>query len=303
MNRRISKLLALAVLFPAGLALYAQSPVENRQSSIHPTAFAGLKFIEPVRFGIETGDALSNQIAAARTILAPFSKAGFRAVWAVDAAPAETNGLAEWTRGCLGAFAEPPVLALDIRLDGKVLKPAIAELRPFLAYALPAVHSVVLNYTTLNNFSCANNETDAIAALRAVGALVRELAPKTFAWLFLDDDPTSCERIPLWARALCNDVQGYYLYSGHGLNALSEPRFAQVAAPLLASGKPVLRGGFVYSAPRSRPGIEQDLKEQYVERLTWYEAWLTTNRYAGYTRLIGKAIPAAVSPNMDLLPK
>lgn len=264
--------------------------------------FMGLKLVEPVRFTAQQGAALSSQVAAAGTILARFSKAGFRAVWAVDAFPTDPKILAEWTAACLAAFPEPPVLALDARLEGTALRPDSGAWRAFLVLALPKVHSVVLNYTGLDNFVCVENEVQAIAAVKGLAALAHELSPKTSRWLFLDDDPASAGRIPAWTKALGASADGYYLYFGHGLQAMTDDGLRRSAGPLLDSGKPVIRGGFAYTAPRVRPGLEQDIQDQYVGRMSRYEEWIATSRYAGYSRLLGKSIPDGVSPNLDYLP-
>ena len=264
--------------------------------------FTGMRLVEPVRLAAQSGVALSNQVVAARALLARFSKAGFRAVWAVDALPTDPKKLEEWTGACLAAFPEPPVLALDVRLEGTALRPDSAAWRGFLALALPRVHSVVLNYTSLDNYACVENEAQAIAAAKGLAALARELSSKTFLWLFLDDDPASAGRIPAWGKELGASVDGYYLYFGHGLSAMADEGLRRAAGPLLASGKPVIRGGFSYAAPRVRPGLEQDIREQYAGRMDRYEAWLATARYAGYSRLLGKSIPDGVSPNLAYLP-
>ena len=263
---------------------------------------AGLRLVEPVRLAAQSGVALSNQVVAARALLARFSKAGFRAVWAVDALPADPKKLEEWTGACLAAFPEPPVLALAVRLEGTALRPDSAAWRGFLALALPRVHSVVLNYTSLDNYVCVENEAQAISSVKGLAALAREISPKTFRWLFLDDDPASVGRIAAWTEELGASVEGYYLYFGHGVNTLVGDGLNRAAGPLLASGKPVIRGGLAYSAPRVRPGLEQDIREQYVERMSRYEDWVAAARYAGYSRLLGKSIPGGVSPNLDYLP-
>jgi len=263
--------------------------------------YTGLRLVEPVRLTVQTGEALSNQVAAARIVLARFSKTGFRAVWAVDALPADPKDLAEWTQACLAAFPEPPILALDVGLEGSALRPDSEAMRSFLVPVLAKTHSVVLNYTGLDNYVCVSNQVQAIAAVKTLAVLVHALSPKTFRWLFLDDDPTSADRIPAWAKELGGSADGYYLYFGHGLSAMSDEGLNRTAGPLLASGKPVIRGGFAYSAPRVRPALAQDIRDQYAERMSRYEGWLTTAHYAGYSRLLGKSIPGDVSKNLDYL--
>ena len=97
-------------------------------------------------------------------------------------------------------------------------------------------------------------------------------------------------------------MDGFEIYRFHEWNAGQETACASVLA-LVRQGKPVLRGGFRYVAPRLRPGIEQDLKNQYRDRMKIYEAWVKETGFAGYVREIGPFIPGDVSPNMNLLPE
>jgi len=89
---------------------------------------------------------------------------------------------------------------------------------------------------------------------------------------------------------------------GHGLKALSDASFDSAIAALMESGKPVIRGRFLYAAPRERPGMEKDLREQYLERMGRYERWLAEKGYAGYSRDIGESVPGGTGANLAYVP-
>jgi hypothetical protein len=263
-----------------------------------------------VRLTSALGAALSNEVAQTRAILERFQKGGFdAAIWAVSDLPEKDGDIAPWTKTCLRAFPGNVIVALDAAADAEGgSTPARPRLQRFLAAACgsgpgsPPV-SILLNYTRMSNCTKVENGRQAIEAAEAHGRLVREVLPGTFAWLLLDDDSTCAGRIPEWVRAVGDLADGYYLDRGHGVKALDDDSFAATARPLLASGKPVIRGGFCYASPRVRPGIEEDLREQYRERMSRYEQWIAHGSYAGYSRLVGESIPNETSVNMDYAPQ
>ena len=261
-----------------------------------------MKLVEPVGFPVENA-ALAARVAVNKPLLERFDKAGYGAVWQVDRLPQDATNLATWVKTCLKTFPTPPILAMDARLENGALSPSLEAWDRFLKLALPKARSVIVNYRGLDNFSCVTNEEAAIAACLQLARLVRQHDSKAFRWLMLDDDPTSAERMSRWIARLQSSVEGYYLYYNHGLAMLGDSRMAQAAGPVLSTGKPVIRGGFTYTAPRVRPGLGKDLREQYGERMKRYEAWITAGGYAGYSRLLGNAGTGGESPNLVYLPE
>jgi len=265
------------------------------------------RFIGPVRLSYDPAQA-ARAVPKTRAILEKFRQGGFNtAIWAVDKLPVKVGEIAPWTMKCLEAFPAKPVIALDFNLGGPANKdgnppPDKERLRLFLGQALPRAHACLANFTHLNNYANPENAPAAMAAVQANIALVREISPSTVLWLLVDDDPKAAPRIPEWIESMAGLVDGFYLFRWHEWNAGRETAYAPPAG-IRQTGKPVLRGGFQYMAPRLRPGIERDLIAQYRERMQTYEAWVKSAGFAGYEREIGAFIPGDVSPNMNLLPE
>ncbi len=70
---------------------------------------------------------------------------------------------------------------------------------------------------------------------------------------------------------------------------------------LLKTGKKLLRGGFRYTCPRMRPGLEQDLTEKYSRCIATYEEWVRSSGYVGYAREIGQGLPTYVDVNLNFM--
>lgn len=261
-----------------------------------------MRIITPVRLASELGSKLDSDIAQTRQILERFQKGGFNyAIWAVDKLPEKQEDIMAWADKCLDAFPGQVVIALDGKLEPQNATLNNESLAAFLKHVLPKAHSIMVNYGSLSNCSYRERTAEAIAQVRANIELVRSISPKTFIWLLLEDCPKSCDKIPEWTASLGNLVDGYQLWQDHGINAINDDRLAKVDKPLLDSGKPVIRGNFMYMSPRLRPGLEEDLREQYNDRLGRYEIWLAENRFTGYSRLIGDSVPQAVCVNMNYL--
>jgi hypothetical protein len=299
-----------------------------------------MRLLGPVRFPRDPALAAKSAPEAA-AILEKFRKAGYaRAVWAVGALPSDTNAIAEWTKTCLAAFPEPPLLALDptilaanpndprnVTIGGApayeldpsldthsgikgVPAPAPASLLPeaglkvFLPQVLPRVHSVMINYTHLNNLANAADPAPAIARAKRNAELTREAAKAAgqpvFLWLHLDDNHIALAGVKQWVEQLGPAVDGFALTRWHEWNAGREGEDAALA-PVRKSGKPILRCGFHHVSPTMRPGLEQDLRKQYREHMKVYEDWVKTAGFAGYYREIGPFIPGDISSNMNLL--
>mgnify|MGYP001606002902 CR=1 FL=1 len=285
------------------------SPPNVSSLTTHPSASSLqpshglLGIIGPVRLASEPGAALPDQITAARTILDKFAKAGFqRAIWAVDRLPGKDEDMKPWVESCVKAFPAPPILALDSSIEQDVGTPDPEKLKLFLKEACPRVESVLVNFTHLNNFASTGQETEAIEAAHRNAESVRAVAPRMFLWLMVDDDPKFVDSIPRWVAEFDRVVQGYYLYREHGLNIIRDEKSAQIAKTLMAQKKPVIRCGFAYTAPRMRPGLEDDLRAQYRERMDRYAKWLKQSGFAGYWRIVGDAVPGNVDVNLALLP-
>ncbi|MEI6972833.1 MAG: hypothetical protein WCL44_15115 [bacterium] len=282
------------VALPADSGLGVQSSSAPLASST-PRSASFLRIVTPIRLTNEPGARLAAETAQTRAILEKFRKAGYNgAIWAVDALPEKDENIQPWTEACLKAFPDKPILALDFRLSDPV--PSGEKLSVFLRIVLPSVHSVAINFDQLNNVACASNPAAALAAIRQHAELVRKLAPGTFLWLAAYDDPGPANGLGTWIRPLETLANGFYLIRSHSLNTLADE--APATRALLASGKPVLRGGFGYAAPTVRPGIERDIREQYAERISRYEADLAQRHYAGYTRTLGRSVPAEIASNL-----
>jgi hypothetical protein len=269
-----------------------------------------MRVVAPVRLASEKGAELESEVAKTRQVLERFQKSGFEyTVWAVDKLPAKDEDIAPWVEACLKAFPGKIILAIDSRIENGSITPAPARLDAFLKALLapstphlpPSFHSVLLNFSKLNNYQCRTDEAAAVDAVRRTAEQVRAVAPDTPRWLLLDDNPTVADRISAWVDGVDALAGGYYLQRRHGPNATGDESFQRLTQSLLGSRKPVLRAGFAYSAPRVRPGIEEDLLDQYRSRMTRYERWVESSGYKGYVRTIGEAVPNAVSLNLDYL--
>lgn len=323
--------------FVADVAFSASSSGTNAPPA--PLA-RSLRLIGPVRFSHIQSKA-AQSVPEARAILTKFQKAGYSpAIWAVGALPVGTNAIKEWVTTCLAAFPEPPVLALDPALfsdeagDNTVSGALVYDLDPslnrksgyqhvretlapflltassldvFMPLVLKHVHSVMINYTHLNNLACQTRPAPAIALAQENAVLVRNAAQAAgrpvFLWLQVDDGQAAAAGIGEWVEKLGPLVDGIELHSWHEWNAGQRAEYAQLPEVVKQTGKPVLRGGFRYVAPRMRPGIEKDLMDMFKERNKTYEEWVKKMGFAGYEREIGAFIPGEVSPTMTLLPE
>ena len=84
---------------------------------------------------------------------------------------------------------------------------------------------------------------------------------------------------------------------------MKDNAFARSSQALTSGGKPVVRAEFAYTSARVRPGLENDLREQYESRIKAYEDWLRKQGYRGYSRTIGESVPAMVNANLNYLPE
>ena len=254
-----------------------------------------IRIISPVRLPSQPGPELDKAVIDARAILERFQKGGFEyAVWAVDSIPREED-IKVWTETCLKAFPGKVILAIDAQLkDGKSSLPAEA-LKPFLKQALPKVHSVLVNFSDLSNCSCSSNSAEALALVRANADIVRSVSKKKFTWLLVDDCAKGAPLIPEWNAALGESANGFFVERAHEWIVANDKSFNEAAQPLIKSGKPVIRAGFRYSCARPRPGIEQDIADNYKQRTAIYEKWIGDTGQAGYSREIGEAVPRTVS--------
>lgn len=267
------------------------------------TALAGdlMRIISPVRLSSEPGPALDQDVQKTRAVLARFQKGGFEyAVWAVDSLPAAETNIAAWTESCLRAFPGKPILALDIRLEnGKVL-PDEQHLKAFLTQALPAVDSVLLNYTNLNNLAAETQ--DVIEAVKANADLVRNISKNKPLWLYIDWEKEPAPAIlAAWTNTFAGNVYGFFVQHSHGWDVKKHPVCAAAGKSLLSLGKPVIRAGFRYMSARSRPGIEEDMAENYRQRIGVYEKWMSNSGFAGCSRDTGGSIPEKINVNLDFI--
>lgn len=255
------------------VSLSAPSAISARDKAVPSPSF--LRIIAPVRLSCELGDALDSQVAGTREILEWFQKAGFnRSIWAVNSLPVEDQ-TKQWAEKCLKAFPAPPILAPDIQALGKE---RTGELLKLLS---SRIDSVIVNFPAAEEVE-----------------LVRNILPKTFIWLAVDLPHGSAE-VEQAAAAMAEQVDGFYVNHPHEWNAPNNPTCAAIGNMLLTTGRPVIRGGFQYTCPRARPGLEEDLAENYRHRLAIYEQWLRESGHAGYAREIGMAIPSDMSVNRE----
>jgi hypothetical protein len=199
------------------------------------------------------------------------------------------------------SFSGKAIVAIDTSLD----KPFPEESFNLFLQSLKSstsVHSILLNYTHLSNCSAAADTGEALSALTKRMTLVRSVVGQIPVWLLLEDCAKNGDRIPVWTDALAKLVDGYYLQREHSARILSEQQTSEVAGLLGSGGKPVIRAGFVHVSPRLRPGLEQDLLENYQDRVAKYEEWITEKKYDGYSRHIGESVPESISVNLNYLP-
>jgi len=291
--KRFKYILIAALFFPAMLAMGAEEGL--------------MKIISPVRLPSELGPQLQSEVTSAREILDRFNNDFSYVLWAVDKLPAKDEDIKPWTEACLKAFPGKIIIALDSKLENGVASPNPDKLKILLenifSSSAKMIHSVVVNFTRLDNLACKGQSDEAIKAVLANTDLVGKASPKTFMWLLMDDDSITTDMIPKWTEALGNRVNGFLLYGSHDWKGMQGGAYAQLLASLNKTGKPVLRGGFRYISPRLRPGIEADLMADYREHIKFYEVWAKKEGYAGYIREIGPAIPSKVSVNMNVLAK
>ena len=261
-----------------------------------------MRIVSPVRLGSVLGEELEKQVADTRRVLDRFRRAGFTcAVWAVDEVPENAENLAEWAQICLGAFPDKPILALDSKLHGTGDIRSAGKLAGLLEATKGSLHSVIVNYTRLNNYENLGEEDRAIRAVMATAKAVQEAAPDMFLWLLVDDDPRSVKAIGVWAHATDEVVDGYWVYRWHTWDEAGRANGLESVRSLLIQGKPVIRAGFRYVCPRVRPGIESDLSENYRRRLSVYEEWIREKKYAGYARLVGSSMPSGMEATMTFV--
>ena len=174
-----------------------------------------MKIISPVRFSSELGPQLQSEITSAREILDRFNKDFPYVLWAVDKLPAKDEDITPWTETCLKAFPGKIIIAFDSKLENGLVSPNSEKLKIFIGNILPSsakkIHSVAVNYTSLNNLACKENSDEAIKAALANADLVGKVSPKTFLWLLVNDDSSVADTIPKWTDALGNKVNGYVL--------------------------------------------------------------------------------------------
>jgi hypothetical protein len=312
MRSRIVVLLVVLLL----LAIQSAVPEEAKPVSASPSGI--MRILAPVRLAAQP------QVAETRQILDKFQQGGFNcAVWAVDSLPEKDEDIKTWVESCLKTFPYNPIVAIDSKLGTAGIASAPQKMEIFLRslqessnqpstiahgpsslthQPLPSrVHSVLLNWTDLNNLSCSNNLDEAIAVIRQNGDLVRKTDPKAFRWVFVSDDPAATNTVGKWTAALADSADGWFLHRPHSWNAGNDAAAASIEKSLLSTAKPVIRGGFIYQCPRVRRGIETDLADNYRTRLATYETWLGNQKFAGYCREIGEAIPAEMNANRSFV--
>jgi|GEM_PF-6327378 len=280
-----------------------------------------MRIVAPVRLTSEPGAKLDGEVAQARQILEKFQNAGYaRALWVVDAMPEKKDAMQPWLEACLKAFPAPPVVALDAKMEHGKMVPGLDRFKLFLETArsldsaaagsnsqvrissLP-FHSVVINYTRLNNHVCADDSAAAMKAVRKMSEMVHRLDPSTFRWLLIGDGrEAATASASLWASAFKQDAEGYFLYHPHQWNIVTDHACAEIGVTLAGQGKPLLRGGFRYVSPHPRPGLMEDIQADYNSHMRIFEESLAAGGgWSGYCRTIGEAIPGNVSPNQDWL--
>jgi hypothetical protein len=280
------------------------------------TAARLMRIASPIRLPAQPGPELEREVAEVRSFLDTLQKAGFdSAMWVVDSVPSDPEVLKRWVASCLKAFPGKLIITLDRQSGDKTLSPGL--LKPFLQLVLshasgdpspvfrPAISSksVMLNYIRMNNCACEGDHTAPIEGLAATARLVREVSPRTFIWLFVEDCQKSAGKIPPWIRGLGPLADGYYFHHGHGMKAINDSFMASTTAPWKKTGKPILRGGFGYTTPRLRPGLEEALREQYADRMGRYERWLVDMEYAGYSREFADGDTGKFSVNVAYVPE
>ena len=306
----------------AGSASSAPSLLLPLATSALPSPADNLmRIITPVRLSPELGDKLNADVAETRKILERFQKGGFEyAIWAVDKLPAlpvppelaheggsgvegpeKETQLVKWTDQCLKAFPGKVIVALDGKLEAGKYAFDREMLRAFLNQALPRAAGCVVNFSSLDNSIAEAGCEQAIATVKQNIELVRSVSKKSSLWLYLNDDHSVRGTIPQWTKELGDMVDGYYVSHNHEWNAANDKACGEAAAALAALSKPVVRGGFRYTCPRVRPGIEGDLAENFSQRIGVYEKWIIDSKFAGYGREIGVFVPALVNANMNFL--
>jgi len=260
-----------------------------------------MRIIAPVRLSSELGDVLDSEVVKAREILQKFDNGGFKyALWAVSELPAAKD-IPSWVQTCMRSFPSQAIVAIDTPL-GEPLPEESLKLFLQSLKSSTTVHSILLNYTQLSNCDSADNTSEALSALKQRASVVRSEAGQIPVWLLLEDCAKNGDKIPVWTETLGKGVDGYYLQREHSARICEEELTAEVVDVLGSSGKPVIRAGFVHVSPRLRPGLEEDLLENYQDRVTMYEEWISEEKYAGYSRHIGESVPEKVSVNQNYLP-
>lgn len=321
-------------------AVADDTPALFTLSTVEGSKVEGLmRIITPIRLSPELGPALSSEVARTREILDRFQKAGYEhAVWAVDKLPEKEEDIKLWVQTCLEAFPTPPILAIDSKLENGMVSPDPEKLKVFLKYTVAGeartgsgleftpskakgeskrpdpkerpIHSVIVNFSKLNNCECDLNSSQAIALAKKNAELVRSLSKDKFLWLLVHDwklgtDEQVIKRSgDVWIETLGVLADGYwiYRYRWSDWNAAKSPDYGEGKAWLWDKGKPLIRGNFQYTTTRLRPGLEKDMAENYHQRMDIYEEWIKTSKYAGYAREIGESIPNAVNVNMNFAP-
>ena len=258
-----------------------------------------LRIITPVRFTPDSEARLTLQIATTRGILEKFKKAGYNsAIWAVDSLPPDKE-IKNWAETCLKAFPYKPILAIDSGIkDGRsTLEEKALEL--LFAACSGSTRAVMINYERMNNSLTAENSSVAIKIIERNLALARKVSKIEPVWLDVRVDQPSSVGMNKWPETLHNKVDGFYVEAFNGLSKLDN---SAAGKQLIATRKPVFYGELVYTAPRLRPGLEQDLMDQYKTRMARYEAWVVSVGYAGYSRSLGEGIPEDMQKNMQYAP-
>lgn len=261
-----------------------------------------VRIIAPVRLSPQLGPRLVDEVTRTRAILVRFQNAGFQhAIWVVREIPHDKDKIKPWAETCLHAFPGKPILALEALGEGETILPETGELEVLLDAVRGAVDSVMINFSAASNLEVGDDEAWARKAARRNMRLINRIGLGVSTWLYVSDEYRSQGDADLWLAEFGRQVDGLYLYHTHSWNPGRVEKHDEAVRDLLQRGKPVILGGFRYTCPRRRPGIERDIKQNYIRRIPVYEAWIEDRGCAGYAREIGRAVPNAVQVNRDFV--